>query len=384
MLYLVLNVVADFGLAQKTATKSYLRAAGTKNYAPYEAYTQNRMMTESDVWSIGVIIIEVITGEHPFEGQSQEETINNIKTGKFKPLPNYIQQEMKLILEKMINLDYTKRPTVKELLESETMQLVGMIEKSKEQKESEQKEFEQEKEQMNKKVNELEIKVRSLEIENQREKERADLAEQEKQKALSERYQEKRRTDTEHAQVIRLTDEVIRLTAEVTNLNQLLQSVPSSLRTITYQSIIPDSEHVKQQDNKIIRTNKGWRSTVTFNPAISSGIVRFGGFLEKHPTSNFSIGIADSSAFFGSNEGPHEGENGKKTVRYLKNGNLQHNEDYIKVNSPIEENKTVAMEVHLYDKNSSFTITQFENVLYSSAKGIRGQIIAEWGERWWD
>ncbi|KAA6314595.1 MAG: hypothetical protein EZS28_055557, partial [Streblomastix strix] len=61
-------------------SKSYLHAAGTKNYAPYEAYTQNRMMAESDVWSIGVIIIEVITGEHPFEGQTQEETINNIKT----------------------------------------------------------------------------------------------------------------------------------------------------------------------------------------------------------------------------------------------------------------------------------------------------------------
>ncbi|KAA6310546.1 MAG: hypothetical protein EZS28_056294 [Streblomastix strix] len=69
----------------------------------------------------------------------------------------------------MINLDYTKRPTVKELLESETMQLVGMFEKSKEQKESEQKEFEQEKEQMNKKVNELELKVSiNLKIINQR------------------------------------------------------------------------------------------------------------------------------------------------------------------------------------------------------------------------
>ncbi|KAA6354839.1 MAG: hypothetical protein EZS28_049634, partial [Streblomastix strix] len=112
MLQLDLNFVADFGLAQKTASKSYLHAAGTKNYAPYEAYTQNRMMAESDVWSIGVIIIEVITGEHPFEGRTQIETINNIKTGKFKPLPNYIQYEMKMILEKMINLDYTKRPTV--------------------------------------------------------------------------------------------------------------------------------------------------------------------------------------------------------------------------------------------------------------------------------
>ncbi|KAA6358194.1 MAG: putative CAMK family protein kinase, partial [Streblomastix strix] len=117
--------IADFGLAQKQASQSYLHAAGTKNYAPSEAYTQNRMMAESDVWSIGVIIIEIITGIQPFEGRSQQETINNITSGKYKPLPNYVQGEQRMMLEAMINKDYTKRPTVKELLETETMQLVG-------------------------------------------------------------------------------------------------------------------------------------------------------------------------------------------------------------------------------------------------------------------
>ncbi|KAA6388358.1 MAG: putative cAMP-dependent protein kinase catalytic subunit TPK2, partial [Streblomastix strix] len=95
--------IADFGLAQKMASKSQLHSAGTQNYAPPEAAEQNKMMAESDVWSIGVIIIEVITGEHPFKGQSQEETINNIKTCKFKPLPNYIQGEFRTMLEAMIS-----------------------------------------------------------------------------------------------------------------------------------------------------------------------------------------------------------------------------------------------------------------------------------------
>ncbi|KAA6355347.1 MAG: putative ribosomal protein S6 kinase, 90kDa, polypeptide 2, partial [Streblomastix strix] len=95
--------IADFGLAQKLASKQQLHSAGTLNYAPPEAAEQNKMMAESDVWSIGVIIIEVITGEHPFKGQSQEETINNIKTSKFKPLPNYIQGEFRTMLEAMIS-----------------------------------------------------------------------------------------------------------------------------------------------------------------------------------------------------------------------------------------------------------------------------------------
>ncbi|KAA6356615.1 MAG: hypothetical protein EZS28_047858 [Streblomastix strix] len=241
------------------------------------------------------------------------------------------------MLEAMISKDYKQRPTVKQLLESETMQLVGMIEKSKQEKGSEQ-----ENEQMNKKMNELEMKVRSLEVEKEKEKQekikaifeidklkqKVNLTEQEKQKALSERDQEKRRADTEHAEndklkqekqkelqekqkaqseVTRLTTENQQLKSEISKLRpqitsakeqskpepqtqQIQQTVPSSLRTITYYSIIPDPDHVKQQVNKIIKTNKGDQSTVAFNPVISSGIVRFGGFFKDHPNS-FSISI---------------------------------------------------------------------------------------------
>ncbi|KAA6312485.1 MAG: hypothetical protein EZS28_055916, partial [Streblomastix strix] len=81
--------------------------------------------------------------------------------------------------------------------------------------------------------------------------------------------------------------------------------------------IIPNKEYVYQEGLKIIRTNKQGNSTVAFNPIISSGIVRFGGFFED-PSKNpfFGIGIADSSAVFGSNKWPNDGENKKKTVCY--------------------------------------------------------------------
>ncbi|KAA6362768.1 MAG: hypothetical protein EZS28_041705 [Streblomastix strix] len=200
-------------------------------------------------------------------------------------------------------------------------------------------------------------------------------------------------------------------------LQQIQQSVPSSISTIPYYSIIPDRDHVQQQENKIIRTNTwNYQSTVAFNPFITSEIVRFGGFFKDHPDSYFIIGISDSSAVFGSNEYPARGDNKKKTVRYFKDGNLGHIGDTIKGNSRIEENKSVAMEVnmnirprtltffydnleqpvsvinipssirfyiYLCDKNSSFTIIKFSNVQYSSAKGgIKGQRIVDWGKKW--
>ncbi|KAA6371111.1 MAG: putative aurora kinase, partial [Streblomastix strix] len=124
--------IADFGLALKLASQSYIHAAGTKNYSPSEAIISDRMTELSDVWAVGVVIIELITGINPFEGITQEETIMNIKVGRMKPLPDYIQGELKDLLLGMVNVDAEKRPTVDQLLNSELMQLMDENEQMKE------------------------------------------------------------------------------------------------------------------------------------------------------------------------------------------------------------------------------------------------------------
>ncbi|KAA6363175.1 MAG: putative Aurora kinase [Streblomastix strix] len=86
--------IADFGLAvMMKASEYYIPPAGTKIYVPPEAYSLNRMTEASDVWAFGVIIVELITGVHPFEGRTQDETIANIREGRKKPLPDEIQVE---------------------------------------------------------------------------------------------------------------------------------------------------------------------------------------------------------------------------------------------------------------------------------------------------
>ncbi|KAA6355993.1 MAG: hypothetical protein EZS28_048480 [Streblomastix strix] len=79
------------------------------------------------------------------------------------PLPDYIQGELKEMLLNMLNLDADKRPTAKELLDTELMQFQAQIDKANEIKES------QNSNELQKiKINELEAKVRNLEIENER------------------------------------------------------------------------------------------------------------------------------------------------------------------------------------------------------------------------
>ncbi|KAA6360907.1 MAG: hypothetical protein EZS28_043566 [Streblomastix strix] len=76
----------DFGLAEKIASQSYIKTAGLT-----EAHNFDKMTEKSDIWALAVIIIECLTGVHPYEGKTMDTTISNIKTNNFAPLPEYIQ-----------------------------------------------------------------------------------------------------------------------------------------------------------------------------------------------------------------------------------------------------------------------------------------------------
>ncbi|KAA6373478.1 MAG: hypothetical protein EZS28_030995 [Streblomastix strix] len=65
--------IGDFGLAQEMASKLYLKAVGTKIYSPPEAHLLDKMTMESDVWAVGVIAIEMITGQHPIQPIDQQQ-----------------------------------------------------------------------------------------------------------------------------------------------------------------------------------------------------------------------------------------------------------------------------------------------------------------------
>ncbi|KAA6399885.1 MAG: hypothetical protein EZS28_004584 [Streblomastix strix] len=77
-------------------------------------------MTEaSDIWALGVIVVEMITSVYPYIGRTLVETVQNIKTGRFKPIPDY---------------DSLKCPTAEELLDSNMISLVAKIEAKKKRK----------------------------------------------------------------------------------------------------------------------------------------------------------------------------------------------------------------------------------------------------------
>ncbi|KAA6399215.1 MAG: putative protein kinase [Streblomastix strix] len=119
--------LSHFVSSQNITDKDQLGTIETKIYTSPEAFVLNMITAECNIWSVGVIIIEMITGQYPFEGQTQQESIQNIKNGNYTPLPDYIDGDLKTMLVNMLNLDPNQRPSAEQLLNSELMQLQAQI-----------------------------------------------------------------------------------------------------------------------------------------------------------------------------------------------------------------------------------------------------------------
>ena len=121
--------IIDFSLSKQLESKNALTSSllGTplymspnilEQYGPNKNLKNFRYGTEVDIWSLGCICYELLTGNNVFKAHSLDGLINNIKEGNYR-IPNNVSLEFLSFLNSMLQYDGKKRSTAKELLKSE-------------------------------------------------------------------------------------------------------------------------------------------------------------------------------------------------------------------------------------------------------------------------
>ncbi|KAA6375572.1 MAG: putative serine/threonine-protein kinase Nek3 [Streblomastix strix] len=124
-------ILGDFGLAKNIGSHSYVKVAGTELYTAPEAFLQDKMFLESDIFSAGITFFEMLTGNHPFkkdEYENFETTLKKIKNGQSDQLPDWVPVDLKRIVMNMIHVDYERRPSAEQILNSNLMKIQVEIE----------------------------------------------------------------------------------------------------------------------------------------------------------------------------------------------------------------------------------------------------------------
>ncbi|MBK9500569.1 MAG: serine/threonine protein kinase [Leptospiraceae bacterium] len=106
--------VTDFGISKflnniQTKLTSTDKFIGTIQYASPEHFEPRKLCEGSDIYSLGIILYEILTGSPPFKNESDSETMKLHLLSPVPPILSEIKNELKLICYKMLKKEIIER-----------------------------------------------------------------------------------------------------------------------------------------------------------------------------------------------------------------------------------------------------------------------------------
>ena len=108
--------IGDLNISKFTLNGLARTQLGTPYYCSPEIWDDHAYDQKSDVWSVGCIIYELCTLNHPFKGNDIKELSFNIKKGYYEHISNYYSEDLKTLISYMLNVDPRKRFSSRELI----------------------------------------------------------------------------------------------------------------------------------------------------------------------------------------------------------------------------------------------------------------------------
>ncbi|KAM0474392.1 hypothetical protein ACHAPX_007729 [Trichoderma viride] len=119
--------ISDFGISKKLEASNILNGAANNKHRPSlqgsvfwmapEVVKQTSYTRKADIWSLGCLVVEMMTGSHPFPDCSQLQAIFRIGGGKATPtIPEHASDDAKTFLNQTFELDHNLRPSADDLM----------------------------------------------------------------------------------------------------------------------------------------------------------------------------------------------------------------------------------------------------------------------------
>ena len=126
--------VTDFGIA-RIATSSQTETGiilGTPSYMSPEQVAGKKVDGRSDLFSLGVVMYELLSGEKPFQGESITALMYNISNANYRPLAEIcpkLPATCYTIVDKLLQKTFTRRFKSAAILQQELLTLEKKLEK---------------------------------------------------------------------------------------------------------------------------------------------------------------------------------------------------------------------------------------------------------------
>ena len=118
--------LGDFGFShQYDDTVSGVVAntfCGTPYYLAPELWNNQRYSKKADVWSLGVLLYEILALKRPFTATNMKSLMNKVLSGDYPPLPEKYSQELRDVIKFLLVTDANERPSIAEVFDLPYMQ----------------------------------------------------------------------------------------------------------------------------------------------------------------------------------------------------------------------------------------------------------------------
>jgi serine/threonine protein kinase len=110
--------LGDFGISKTLSTEDELAKTviGTPYYLSPELCEGRTYNKKSDIWALGCVLYELTTLNHAFNGTTLPTLVLKILNGTYAPIPKHYSDDLKQLIDSMLQQDPNNRPTITQLL----------------------------------------------------------------------------------------------------------------------------------------------------------------------------------------------------------------------------------------------------------------------------